>query len=102
MSKRLLVQVIPTAAEQIREVVAWWGENSDASILLNALEQAFELLSHQPFMGTRSRNAKLSDVRRLHLRRVRYHLYYRVVESQARVEILALWHTTRGAPPPMP
>lgn len=77
------VQVIPSAAEQIREAVAWWRENAEASLLLQALEHAFELLSQLPFIGAQSRDVELAGVRRLHLRRVPYHLYYRVVESMS-------------------
>jgi len=37
--------------------------------------------------------------RRLLLSRIRYRLYYRA-EGEV-VEILALWHTSRGTPPPI-
>ncbi len=37
--------------------------------------------------------------RRLLLRRIGYHLYYRVHEENADVEILAFWHTSRGSSP---
>jgi plasmid stabilization system protein ParE len=40
---------------------------------------------------------KLIGVRRVHLSRVRYHLYYRARPS--RIEVLALWHTSRGKGP---
>ena len=43
-------------------------------------------------------NARLTGVRRVHLARVHYHLYYRVTAEPA-IEVLALWHTSRGASP---
>ena len=53
------IQVIPTAAEQIREALAWSRENADAAIFLRALEQAFERLSQHPWIGATSRNIRL-------------------------------------------
>ncbi len=44
-------------------------------------------------------NEKLAGVRRLHLKRIRYYLYYRVKDDPQQVEILALWHTSRGTGP---
>jgi plasmid stabilization system protein ParE len=44
-------------------------------------------------------NTKLAGVRRIHLSRIRYHLYYRVASHGGAVEILALWHTSRGKGP---
>ena len=48
-------------------------------------------------VGARALNTKLSGVRRLHLIRVRYHIYYRVRRST--VEVLAFWHSSRGIAP---
>jgi len=40
-------------------------------------------------------NVKLEGIRRLHLARIRYYLYYRVASEPA-VEVLAFWHTSRA------
>ena len=38
-------------------------------------------------------------LRRIHLTRIRYYLFYRVLPEPEVIEILALWHTSRqGAP----
>lgn len=46
-------------------------------------------------------NIALPGVRRLHLARIHYDLYYRLVEAPRRLEILAFWHASRGSHPPI-
>jgi len=48
-------------------------------------------------MGSQARATKLKGVRRVTLFRIRYHVYYRATDE--RLEILALWHTSRGRQP---
>jgi plasmid stabilization system protein ParE len=60
------------------------------------LEKSLVLVSSQPTIGARSLNIKLPGVRRVHMARIHYHLYYRVVGTPPVVEVLALWHTSRG------
>ncbi len=52
-----------------------------------------------PGIGARARNAALAGVRRVHLSRVHFHVYYRVSQSGEQLEILAFWHTSRGSEP---
>ena len=61
------------------------------------LERVFGLLSQEPGVGSIARNVKLHGVRRVHLSRIRYHLYYRADAES--VEIIALWHASRGSGP---
>ena len=63
------------------------------------LQRAFQLIASHPFVGARAENASLADVRRVHLARIHYHLYYRVRTDPPAIEVLALWHTSRGAAP---
>ena len=95
------VQVTRRAAQEIREASDWWLRNRpDApQAFPEELERAFVLLATQPRIGAVARNERLSDVRRVFLDRVRYHLYYRVVESTRQVQVLALWHSSRGPGP---
>ena len=51
----------------------------------------------EPGVGAPLLHARVEGVRRLHLARIRYHLYYRVRPGE--VEVLALWHTSRGSGP---
>jgi hypothetical protein len=92
------------AADQIRVAESWWRANRTKApnAFREDLENASALLTIQPAIGARARNAKLAGVRRVHLSRVRYDLYYRVIKGPPkRVEILALWHSSRGTDPPV-
>lgn len=103
MSEALEIVVSALAAEQIRAAAGWWRLNrpkaSDA--IREDLERASSLIAIQPELGARARNVGLPGVRRLHLARVRYDLYYRVVEARKQLEILAFWHSSRGSLPPI-
>ena len=61
------------------------------------LQRGFSLISRQPEVGVQATDVKLKDVRRIHLSRIRYFLYYRVKEG--RFEVLALWHSSRRKGP---
>lgn len=41
------------------------------------------------------------EIRRVQLVRSRYHLYYRVDDAAEIVEIVSLWHQSRGEDPPL-
>ena len=72
---------------------------SAPNALTDDLETVLALVSVQPRLGARVRNVGLSGVRRVHLARVHYHLYYRVASSGTELEVLAFWHTSRGTGP---
>ena len=95
------VRVSGRAAAHIERAEIWWKENRPLAplALKEELSQAFALLGLQPNIGTPARNASTEGVRRIHLARVHYYLYYRVHEDE--VQILALWHTSRGIEPSM-
>ena len=99
---RLRLLVVGEAERQIREAADWWHANRPAApdLLRQELTRAFELITTQPGIGTKALDASIPGVRRLHLFRTRYLLYYRVRDDEA-VEVLALWHTSRGSRPPV-
>ncbi|OFV92786.1 MAG: hypothetical protein A3H95_14550 [Acidobacteria bacterium RIFCSPLOWO2_02_FULL_64_15] len=103
MSKPLQVEVSALAAAQILAAEAWWRLNRPKApnAIREELERASSLLATQPQIGTRARNVSLLGVRRLHLARIRYDVYYRVVAMPKQLEILAFWHTSRGINPPI-
>lgn len=103
MSEPLPVEVSDLAAGHIRAAEVWWRLNRPKALnaIREELERASSLIAVQPELGTRARNATLPGVRRVHLARVRYHLYYRVVEEPRHVELLAFWHASRGSGPPI-
>lgn len=103
MSDRLPVYVVNSAARAIVEAAEWWAANRPKApgAFAEELERALRLIALQPGIGARAQNTKLNGVRRIHLARVHYHLYYRVVIARPAVEVLALWHTSRGSSPPI-
>jgi plasmid stabilization system protein ParE len=99
LSRRLAIRVIRSAAREITEASEWWRKNrpyaSDA--IRDELERTFDLISSHPNVGARAINASLKGVRRVHLVRISYYLYYRATSSA--VEVLAFWHTKPGSQP---
>jgi len=101
LSRKLPIRVVRSAADQIAEATAWWDVNRPKApgVFREEIERALELVCAQPRIGAKAGNVKLAGVRRIHLSRIHYHLYYRGRESPEVVEILALWHTSRGSGP---
>jgi plasmid stabilization system protein ParE len=103
VSEPLSIEVTALAAAQVRTAEIWWRDNRPKApgAIRTELERACSLIALQPQIGTRARNVALRGVCRLHLARIHYDLYYRVVEAPRRVEILAFWHARRESPPPI-
>jgi plasmid stabilization system protein ParE len=95
----LQIQVSDLARAQIHAAQDWWRVNRPKApnAIREELERASLLISVQPEIGARARKTSLVGVRRLHLARVRYHIYYRVATDPERIEILAFWHDSRGS-----
>ena len=96
---KLPVRITRSAAALIRDGASWWSANRPKApgAFAEDLRSAVELISHQPTIGTRAASKRLQDVRRVYLSRIRYYLYYRV--HVGRIEILAVWHSSRGKEP---
>jgi plasmid stabilization system protein ParE len=103
VSRPLHIEVSDLAKAQIRAAEEWWRLNrpNAPNAIREELERASLLISLQPEIGARARNVSLTGVRRLHLDRVRYYLYYRVVTDAERIDVLAFWHSSRGSDPPL-
>ena len=101
MSTPLTVKVTPRARREIGQASNWWAKHRTKAhhAFREDIQRAFDTLARQPLIGPPATNEPLAGVRRLHLGRIRYYLYYRVKEDPQRVEILALWHTSRGKGP---
>jgi plasmid stabilization system protein ParE len=93
------VRVTKRAQAQIDRAARWWDESRDLApqAFDEDLAEAFLLLSAEPGVGALVPRTPAQGVRRLHLARIRYHLYYRIRGD--RVEVLALWHASRGGEP---
>jgi plasmid stabilization system protein ParE len=103
MSERLSVRITALAARQVREAEAWWRVNRTAApnAIAQELQRAFSLIAAQPQAGGRAANVRLPDVRRIYLPRIKYHIYYHVLDEPDRIEVVAFWHARRGDAPPI-
>jgi plasmid stabilization system protein ParE len=103
VSKPRPVRITGSAARAIAEAAAWWTANRPKApeAFADEVERALQLIAVHPGIGARAMNVRLAGVRRIHLARIRYHLYYRVAGVPEVIEVLALWHTSRGSPPPI-
>lgn len=97
----LPIVVTASAAAAIREAEEWWSANrlSGSTPLADEFERAFDLIASHPAVGARALNVRLSGVRRVHLSRIRYHLYYRLSPAGDCIDVLAFWHTSRDSEP---
>ena len=95
----LTVRIKPRARREISEVAAWWSENRLAAIgaVSNDLREALDLLVEFPGIGTKVENSKSAETRRWLLKRVGYHVYYRVRGNL--LEVVAFWGTDREHAP---
>ena len=103
MSPSLHIELTELAREQVREADTWWRRNrlKAPNAIREELERASALIAFQPGVGTRARNVALPGVRRFHVERIQYDIYYRLVGSPEYIEILALWGSPRGSLPPI-
>lgn len=101
MSARLPLQFTRRATREIREASEWWDLNRPAApeAFHDAIKRAFEFISTQPNVGASVANVRFKGVRRVHLSRIRYYLYYRVKDKPRSIEVLTLWHTSRYPDP---
>ncbi|PYR65819.1 MAG: hypothetical protein DMF88_18495 [Acidobacteria bacterium] len=103
MTRPLDIDISDLAKGQIRAAEDWWRlkRSKAPNAIREELERAASVISVQPEAGARALNVSLAGVRRLHLARIRYYVYYWVVTNPERIEILAFWHESRGSEPPI-
>jgi len=96
--KRRTVRFTATAREHVQKLEHWWQENSPRpEILAKDLQEALDLLSAFPGIGSPYKLSPLPGVRRLYLERLMSHLYYTADDRELIVR--ALWHARRGSGP---
>jgi toxin ParE1/3/4 len=93
------VKVTKRAQAQIDRAAQWWDENRPLApeAFDDEIAGAFSLLSLEPGIGATVANTRAPGIRRLHLARIHYFLYYRVRDRE--VQVLRIWHTSRGSSP---
>jgi plasmid stabilization system protein ParE len=89
------------AAREVEEVARWWTANRlAASDAVEAdLAAALTLIGEQPTCGAPTVSRRYRGLRRVHLARIGYHLYYRIAPRLRQVEVVAFWHARRELPP---
>lgn len=94
--RRFLIQ--RRAQLHLRAARAWWKRNRDKapSAFDDDIDEALELIRRQPFSGVEGRDLRGRAVRRLFVERIRYYIYYRVIDTV--IEVLAIWHAARRPP----
>ena len=92
------LRIAHRAASEIERAERWWLENRPAApdAFRADLRGAFVLLLRQPDTGVKVGNTRLKGVRRLHLGRIRYFVYYRVRDDE--LVVLSMWHSSRREP----
>jgi plasmid stabilization system protein ParE len=86
------------ADRQIAAALAWWSRHRDKApgALLEELDGTRALLVESPRIGSRVFGTRRRGARVVHLKRVRYDLYYEVRGDV--IVILHLWHASRRRP----
>jgi plasmid stabilization system protein ParE len=95
------IKVSAQAQRQIHEADSWWRTNREKApgAIREELERVGELLAARPHLGARATNVSLAGVRKIHLERIHYDIYYRVVGTPEQIEIVAFWSSHRGSGP---
>jgi plasmid stabilization system protein ParE len=91
------------AVRQVEAAAAWWKANRPAApnALRDDLGAALTLVGEQPACGTTVLSRSYHGLRRIHLGRIDYHMYYRIAPRLRQVQVVAFWHARRGSSPPL-
>ena len=89
MTRRILVET-NTAAE-IERIDDWWRTNRPKApnLFTRELAAAFGMIAALPNAGRAVPQASVSGVRRILLRRTKFHVYYRFTDDE--VQVLLVW-----------
>lgn len=98
------VIVGPRAEAQALAADAWWRRNRDAApdLFVTELDRALRRLANDPQAGRKYERHRVAGIRRLLLRRSRYHVYYQHDDAADQVHVLAVWGAERGRGPVLP
>jgi plasmid stabilization system protein ParE len=69
------------------------------SLFADELGAAFALIEELPYAGEAVPHPRIPGLRRLLLGSTQYYVYYSVADDEPVVDVLALWHTSRGTLP---
>jgi plasmid stabilization system protein ParE len=91
---------MPSALGQLEEARTWWLQHRDKAPFAfdEEVGALFDLLEDRPGLVGRP-VIEPPGTRRVYLARIRYYVYFQVSSDEELVEILALWHASRGSGP---
>jgi plasmid stabilization system protein ParE len=100
-TKLYRLEISDVARRQTAELNIWWRMHRSAArtAVRDELARVFRLILAQPEIGPRALDVELRDVRRIHLSRIAYSLYYRILDADNVIEVLAVWSDSRGTGP---
>jgi plasmid stabilization system protein ParE len=95
------VKPTPKAAGQIRKESRWWRKNRTRApnLFRDELKQACALVADHPEIGAEAEDTDMAGVRRVVTVATQHYVYYRIDYIQRRIQVLAVWSTSRGEPP---
>ena len=87
------------AFRQIDAADSWWRENRPANpeLFMTELRSTLTRIQRLPNVFAEINEPRLPGLRRLLMPRSRYYVYW--TTSDDAVEVLAVWHTSRGMSP---
>jgi plasmid stabilization system protein ParE len=96
-----VVRTTPNADRRILDAASWWWENRTAApdLFIREFVEAVAKLTRAPELGTRYAHPRIENVRRLLMRRTKYHLNYVYRPEQGEVWVLSVWRAMRGRGP---
>lgn len=96
------VRLTLPAEVQGLEISDWWDANRPKApgLFDHEMAKALEFLSRAPHSGVSLRGRR-RGLRRIVLHKTRYYVYYRIDEADREVEVMAVWHTSKGSGPPI-
>jgi plasmid stabilization system protein ParE len=92
------LRYLKRAQRQLREVSDWQEKNGTLDDFEEELRRKVKLLKSTPYVGVTVPKTRLPGVRVVYLS-TKHIIYYQVKEAAGVVEVLRIWHTSRGHRP---
>jgi plasmid stabilization system protein ParE len=98
----LRIRFTASARRQIGQADRWWREHRSKApgAIREELQRVTDLIAIRPLIGSPTTLEDLERVRRIHIERIHYDVYYRIISKPAQIEIVAFWSSFRGSLPP--
>ena len=84
------LEYAPGVDAQIESALRWWVKHRDKApgLLVREIERALALIAATPEIGQRAKTSQFGRLHRMLLPKTKYHVYYRVLESDAVVHLV--------------